>query len=63
MFPGKRNKTHLFVGNENEKLWKIPFLATIKAINKEVKCSSDNENVVWLVGFIIKEEISYLLFL
>lgn len=62
LFPGKRNKTHLFVGDENEKLWKISFLATIKTINKGFKCSSDNENMVWLVGFIIKEEISYPLF-
>lgn len=39
------------------------FLATIKAIIKEIKCSSGNENMVWLVEFIIREEMSYPLFL
>lgn len=62
MFPVKRNKTHLFVSDENEKLWKILSLVTIKAFNKGMKCFSDNENMVWLVEFIIREEISYPLF-
>lgn len=56
---GKRNLT---VGDENEELCKI-FLATIKAIIKGIKCSRDIENIMWLVGFIIREEISYTLFL
>lgn len=62
MFSVKRNKTHLFVVDENEKLWKILFLATIKAINKGIKCFRDNENMVWLVEFIIREKRSYPLF-
>lgn len=56
-------KKNLIVGDENEELCKISFLATIKAIIEGIKCSRDIEDIVWLVGFIIREEISYPLFL
>ena len=38
----------------------ILLLATIKAIIKEIECSRGNENMVWLVGFIIGEVMSYI---
>lgn len=63
IYSWKKKQINLIVGDENEELWKILFLATIKAVIKMIKRSSDIENVVWLTGFILREEVSYPLFL
>lgn len=59
----KKKQANLIVGDENEEHWKILLLATVKVIIKGINCSRDKENMMWLVGFIIREELSYLLFL
>lgn len=63
IYSWKKKQINLIVGDENEELWKILFLATIKAVIKMIKRSSDIENRVWLAGFILREEVSYPLFL
>ena len=57
--PGNGDKQIFLLLMKMKSSESILLLATIKAIIKEMECSSGNENTVWLVGFIIREVMSY----
>lgn len=56
---GKENKHILLLVMEMKSSGKILFLVTIKTIIKGIKCSSGSENIVWLVGFIVRQDIIF----